>query len=40
MNESEISKERMTIFSQALRSFKKTKNWQPQVDAEAPEKGL
>jgi hypothetical protein len=26
MNESEISKERMTIFSQALRGFKKTKN--------------
>jgi hypothetical protein len=40
MNESDISTERMTIFSQALRSFKRTKNWQPQVDAEAPEKGL
>jgi hypothetical protein len=40
VNESDISKERMTIFSQALRSFKRTKNWQPQVDAEAPEKGL
>jgi hypothetical protein len=39
-NESDIRKERMTIFSQALRSFKRTKNWQPQVDAEAPEKGL
>jgi hypothetical protein len=30
----------MTIFSQAMRSFKKTKNWMPQPDAEAPEKGL
>jgi hypothetical protein len=40
MNESDICKERMTIFSQALRSFKRTKSWQPQVDAEAPEKGL
>jgi hypothetical protein len=39
-SESNICKERMTIFSQALRSFKRTKNWQPQVDAEAPEKGL
>jgi hypothetical protein len=40
VNESEVCKERMTIFSQALRTFKRTKNWQPQVDAEAPEKGL
>jgi hypothetical protein len=40
VTESEISNKRMTIFSQALRSFKRTKNWQPQVDAEAPEKGL
>jgi hypothetical protein len=39
-DESDTSKERMAIFSQALRTFKKTKNWHPQVDAEAPEKGL
>jgi hypothetical protein len=39
-NESEICKDRMAIFSQALRTFKRTKNWQPQVDVEAPEKGL
>jgi hypothetical protein len=39
-DESPISKERMTIFSEGLRSFKRTKNWQPQVDTEAPEKGL
>jgi hypothetical protein len=39
-NESDICKERMTIFSQALRSFKRTKNWAPQPCAEAPEKGL
>jgi hypothetical protein len=30
----------MAIFSQAFRTFKKIKNWHPQVDAEAPEKGL
>jgi hypothetical protein len=39
-SESDTNKERMAIFSQALRTFKRTKNWQPQVDAEAPEKGL
>jgi hypothetical protein len=39
-DESPICQERMTIFSQGLRSFKKIKNWEPQVDAEAPEKGL
>jgi hypothetical protein len=38
--ESDICKDRMAIFSQALRTIKKTKNWHPQVDAEAPEKGL
>jgi hypothetical protein len=38
--ESDISKDRMAIFSQALCTLKKTKNWHPQVDAEAPEKGL
>jgi hypothetical protein len=38
--ESDVSKDRMAIFSQALRTMKKTKNWHPQVDAEAPEKGL
>jgi hypothetical protein len=38
--ESDVCKDRMAIFSQALCTFKKTKNWHPQVDAEAPEKGL
>jgi hypothetical protein len=39
-NESPICQERMIIFSQALRSFKRKKNWNPQPDAEAPEKVL
>jgi hypothetical protein len=40
VNESPICKERMTLFSQALRSFKRTKNLTPQPCAEAPEKRL
>jgi hypothetical protein len=40
VNETPICKERMTLFSQALRNFKRTKNWAPQPCAEAPEKGL
>jgi hypothetical protein len=39
-NESPICQERMTIFSQALRRFKRTLNWVPQPAAEAPEKSL
>jgi hypothetical protein len=39
-NESLICHERMTIFSQALRKFKRTSNWAPQPAAEAPEKSL
>jgi hypothetical protein len=39
-NESTICQERMAIFSQAMKTFKKTKNWMPQPCAEAPEKGL
>jgi hypothetical protein len=38
--ESLICQERMTIFSEAMRKFKRTKNWAPQPCAEAPEKGL
>jgi hypothetical protein len=40
VNESPICKERMTMFSEALRKFKRTKNWAPQPCAEAPDKGL
>jgi hypothetical protein len=40
VKESDVSKERMALFSQALRTFKRTKNWQPQVDSEAPDEGL
>jgi hypothetical protein len=39
-NESSICKERMAIFSKAMRKFKRTTNWTPQPYAEAPEKGL
>jgi hypothetical protein len=38
-NESPICQER-TIFSQAMRKFKRTSNWVPQPAAEAPEKSL
>jgi hypothetical protein len=40
VDKSPICKERMTIFSEAMRKFKRTKNWAPQPCAEAPEKGL
>jgi hypothetical protein len=40
VNESPICQERMTIFSEAMRKFKRTHNWAPQPCAEAPEKGL
>jgi hypothetical protein len=38
--ESPICQERMTIFSQAMRKFKRTTDWAPQPAAEAPEKCL
>jgi hypothetical protein len=40
VKESPICQERMAIFSEAMRKFKRTKNWAPQPCAEAPEKGL
>jgi hypothetical protein len=39
-NESAICQERMKIFSQAMRKFKRTPNWRPQPCAEAPDEGL
>jgi hypothetical protein len=40
VNESPICQERMTIFSQAMRKFRRTSNWVPQPAVEAPEKSL
>jgi hypothetical protein len=39
-NESPVCQQRMTIFSQAWRKFKRMTNWAPQPTAEAPEKNL